>query len=105
MLRSSSQLRTEVAAAQQPRSGCSQQAGADSHAKEVRIHLDSASLTSRTPTTRRYTESESSFGVLQGDRALPSALEGKLMVEREHLYSQLVDVKEKMVRLVHLSCY
>ena len=57
------------------------------------------------PTTPRYTGSESSFGVLQGDRALPSALEGKLMVEREHLYSQLVDVKEKMVRLVHLSCY
>ena len=51
-------------------------------------------------------ESESSFGVLQGDSTLPSVLEGKLMVERERLYSQLVDVKDKMVRdicLVHPS--
>lgn len=45
----------------------------------------------------RYTESESGFGVLQGASGLASSLEGKLMMEREALYSQLVEVKEKMV--------
>ena len=35
--------------------------------------------------------------MLQGDKTLPTSLEGKLMAERETLYSQLVDVKYKMV--------
>ena len=51
----------------------------------------------------RYTESESNFGVLKGDPTLPPALEGKLMIKREQLYSQLVDVKEKLVRATCFS--
>ena len=46
----------------------------------------------------RYTESESGLGVLQGASGLASSLEGKLMMEREALYSQLVEVREKMVQ-------
>ena len=52
---------------------------------------------------RRYTESESGFGVLEG--ALASSLDGKLMIEKEILYSQLVDIKKKMVPLKILSSY
>ena len=37
--------------------------------------------------------------MLQGDKTLPSSLEGKLMAEMETLYSKLVDVKDKMVGL------
>ena len=46
----------------------------------------------------RYTESVTSFGVLQGASGLSSSLEGKLMMEREALYSELVAVRAKMVR-------
>lgn len=49
----------------------------------------------------RYTESEVMFGVLKGTSEMKSSLEGKLMMERELLYSQLVDVKDKMVSALH----
>ncbi|CAI8048383.1 hypothetical protein GBAR_LOCUS26695 [Geodia barretti] len=62
--------------------------------------LDVASKLVQTVMQNKYMESESSFGVLQGDSTLPSVLEGKLMVERERLYSQLVDVKDKMLVVV-----
>ena len=51
----------------------------------------------------RYTESEAAFGVLKGSSGLGPSLEGKLMMDRELLYSQLVDIKDKMVRIQHCS--
>lgn len=47
----------------------------------------------------RYTESEAAFGVLKGSSELGPSLEGKLMIERELLYSQLVKLKDRMVRI------
>ena len=45
----------------------------------------------------RYTESEAGFGALQDSRLLASSLEGKMIMEREMLYSQLVDIRDQMV--------
>ena len=102
MLCSPAQLRAEMAAAQQPGPGRSQQAGADSHAHKVSVWariLYYAECDIRC----RYTESESGFGVLEGATGLASSLEGKLMIERETLYSQLVEIRGKMVCSI-MSC-
>lgn len=45
----------------------------------------------------RYTESGSDFGVLQGTSGLAASLDGKLMIEREALYSKLAEIRDKMV--------
>ena len=51
----------------------------------------------------RYTESESGYGVLQGDAELASSLEGKMMMERESLYAELLGIKTDMVRTLKLK--
>jgi hypothetical protein len=66
--------------------------------------LDIANKLVQTIIQKKYTEQPGSeFGALEGTVGLAAALDGKLMTERETLYSQLAGIRDKMVCL-SLSC-